>query len=87
MPLNKETKPLESQCVSIVWTIFSTQAFIGKPMFSPFLNIILTKICFFVHIRYSSVNFTWFALFTHQKFDDRPLLKPGALHFICHHFE
>ena len=33
----------------------------------------------------SSVNFIWFALLSHQKFDDRPLFKPGAL--ICHHSE
>ena len=35
----------------------------------------------------SSVNFTWFVLFSYTKFDGRPLFKPGALCLICHQFE
>ena len=34
-----------------------------------------TKMCFSIHITYSSVNFTWFTLFSQQKFDDRLLFK------------
>ena len=26
----------------------------------------------------NSVNFTWFALYNHQKFDNSPLFKPGT---------
>ena len=29
-------------------------------------------------IAHSSVNFTRFVLFSHQRFDDKPLFKPGA---------
>ena len=29
----------------------------------------------------SSVNFTWFVLLSHQRFDERPLFKPGSLWF------
>ena len=50
----------------------------GKPMFSPFVKIFLTKICFFVKITHCSENFIWVTL-SHQEFDDRPLFKPGAL--------
>ena len=35
---------------------------------------------------YSSVSFTWFALLSHQKFDDRPLFKREALCLICYQF-
>ena len=34
----------------------------GNPMFSPSVNIFLTKTCSSVHIRHSFLNFTWFAL-------------------------
>ena len=37
-----------------------------------------TKTCLSVHITHSSVNFTWFALYNHQKLDDRPLFESGA---------
>ena len=69
---------LESQCVSTSWMVFSTQASICQPMFSQFVNIFLTKGSFSIHISHSCVNFTWFALIC-QKFDDRPLFKPGTL--------
>ena len=36
---------------------------------------------------YSFIDFIGFALLSHQRFDDRPLFKPGALCLICHHFE
>ena len=39
----------------------------------------LTKTCFSVDITHSSVNFRWFALISHQKFDDRLLFNPGVL--------
>ena len=42
-----------------------------------------TKTCFSVHIPYSSVNFTSFALLSQQKFNDRPLFKPGALWYAA----
>ena len=51
----------------------------------------LTKTCFPTNISYSSVNFYWSAHFNHQKFDDRPLFKPGQLWFstilniFCYH--
>ena len=47
----------------------------------PFLNNLahmktfLTKTYFSVHITHSSVNFTWFALISPQKFADRHLFK------------
>ena len=37
------------------------------------------KTGFSVHIICSSVNFTWFALSSHQKFHDTLQFKPGAL--------
>ena len=40
----------------------------------------LIKTTFSVHIQ-SSINFTWFTLVSHPKFDDRYLFKPGALRF------
>ena len=52
-------------------------------MFKPFVNISLTKIFFSVYIIYSSVNFLWFALLSHQKFDNRSLSKPGDLWFAA----
>ena len=71
---------LESQCIFPRWTVFSTQVRSGKPMFNPFINIFLkTKTGFSVFITHSSVNFTWFALFYHQWFDDRPLFQLGTL--------
>ena len=69
-------------CVSVTWTVFLTQACSGKSMFSPLVNIFLNKTCFFIHITHSSVNFTWFILLSHQKFDDRTLFKPGLLWFF-----
>ena len=59
--------------------------FIGC-LFDSFVNI-LTKTVLSVHSSYSSVNFTWFALISFPKFGERPLFKPGAISFICHHFE
>ena len=38
----------------------------------------LTKTCLFMNITHSSVNFIWFALFSHQNFDKRPLFKSRA---------
>ena len=64
---------LRSQCVSPPWTIFSTQICSGKCKFSKFVNIVFAK-----HITHCVVNFTWFALLSQQKFDDRPLFKLGA---------
>ena len=40
-----------------------------------------------VCITHSSVNFTWYALLSHQKFDAIALFKPEALCLICCHFE
>ena len=37
----------------------------------------LTKMCSSIHITHS-VNLTWFALLSHQKFHDRPLFKPPS---------
>ena len=59
----------------------------GKPMFSPVVKIFLTKTCFSVYITHNFINFTWFALLSHQKFDERFLFKPGACYLIYHHFE
>ena len=77
----------ESQCVSTLWPIFSSQAHWSKPMLSPFIKISFTKTCFSIYITNSSVNFTWFGLLNQQKFNDRPLFKPWALCWICHYFE
>ena len=33
----------------------------------------MTKTCFLMHMTHYSVNFIWFALLSHQKFDDRLL--------------
>ena len=54
---------------------------IGKPMFSLFVNIFWLK-KFTVHFTQYSLNFTSFALLSHQKF-----VKPGALCFICYSFD
>ena len=54
----------ESQCVSIPCTLFSAQARRSKSLFSQFAKNVLTKTSFYIHIRYSSVNFTWFTLFS-----------------------
>ena len=68
----------ESHCVSTLWAVFLIQAGCRKPVFSPFINFFFffffffTITCFSVHISHSE-NFKWFALFSHQKFDDRPL--------------
>ena len=75
----------DSQCAFTPWTFCLTPAHSGKQMFSPFANIIQTKSCFFVYISHFSVNFIWFALLTHQKFDDNSLQAWRTL--ICHHFE
>ena len=84
---------LESQCVSTSWTVFLTRARTGKFLFDLFVNIwqklklFLTERCFFMYITNSSVNFAWFALFSHQEFDDRPLFEPEILCLIFHQFE
>ena len=44
---------------------------------------IFKKICFCIHKTHSSVNFIWFAHFSHQIFYDRPLFKPGTLWFTA----
>ena len=62
-----------------VSTPLTTHTHSGKPMFSPFVNILLIKKCFSIYIIHSSVNFTWFTLLSHQKFDKRALFKPGKL--------
>ena len=49
----------------------------GKPIFRPFVGGGLKHAFLF------TVNFMWFALLSHQKFDDRPLFKPGALWFAA----
>ena len=43
----------------------------------------LTETCFYIHITDFSVNVTWFALLSSQKFDDRLLFKPEALCLFC----
>ena len=48
-------------------------------MANPFIKIVFAKTCFSVQITYSSVNFTWFVLVSHQKFDRRPLFKLEVL--------
>ena len=53
---------------------FSLRFVVVNPLASSSVKIILAKTCFSTHITYSSVNFIWFALLSHQKFDDRPLL-------------
>ena len=42
--------------------VFSIQARSGKHIFCSFVNLFLTKTCFFLHTKHSSVNFIWFAL-------------------------
>ena len=63
---------------------FLTHGHCGQPMSC---KDFLTKMYFSINITNSSVNFTWFALFSHQKFHSRVLFKLGALCLICHHFE
>ena len=46
---------------------------------NPCLTIFWTLTCFSIHITHSSVNFTWFALLNHQKFDDRLMFKSETL--------
>ena len=53
----------------------------GKSMFSPLVNIFLTKTCISVHTTHSSVNFTWFALLSHQECFDRQLFKAFEINF------
>ena len=65
----------DSQCISTQSTVFSIQTLCGKPIFSPLVNIF----GFSVHITHSCVNFIWFALLSHQAFNDRPLFKRGEL--------
>ena len=77
----------KSQHVYIPFIVFSTQPHCGKSIFNSFVNIFLTKTCFSVHITYSCVNFTWFALVSQQNFNSRPVFKPGELCLICYHFE
>ena len=77
----------ESLCVSIPWTVFMSLAGHGKSMFSSFVKTFLTKTCLFVHITHSSVNFTWFALHSQQKFDDRPPYNSGGFCLVFSHFE
>ena len=73
----------EKQYVSIPCTVFSTRTHSSKAICKYFL----TKTYFSVPIIHFSVNFTWITLFSHQRFDDRPLFKPGALCLIyCHIF-
>ena len=70
-----------------LWTVFLIQACSAKSIFSSFCEYFLTKTCFYIHIPYSSENFTWFALLSQKKFGDRPLFKPGIVYLICCHFE
>ena len=53
--------------------------FIDENPYLAFCTDFSAKTCFSIHIKQSSVNFTWFALLSHQKFDDRPLFMPGEL--------
>ena len=46
-------------------------------MFGSFVNIF----CFSIHITHCSVNFTWFALLSYQRLDDRSLFQPGERWF------
>ena len=55
---------LKSQSGSTPWTVFLTQAYTGKPMFSPFVNNFWTKTDFSTNITNSSVNFTLFVLYS-----------------------
>ena len=66
---------LESTCVSTPWTAFSIQS----QSDSLFVKIFLPK--------HSSANYSYFAIQSHQKFDDRHLFKPGAISLIRRHFE
>ena len=57
----------ESEYVSTPWTVLSTQAHSSK-LFCLFINIFI-KTRLSVQIKYS-VNFTWFVIFSNQRFDD-----------------
>ena len=54
---------------------FLNQACSGKPIYKDFFFFFLPNTWFSVYITQSSVNFTWFALLNHQKFDDGPLFN------------
>ena len=58
---------------------FSTWAHGTKPMLSPFVNIFFVLKDDSLYTSHNFINFTWFALFIHQIFDDRPLFKLGGL--------
>ena len=47
----------------------------------------MTKRYFCLYSSHFSVKFTWFAMFSHQRFDDEPLFKFRTLCFIYLHFE
>ena len=52
---------------------FRLKLVIATPLF------FFAKIYFSVHVTHFSVNFTWFALLSQQKFNDRLLFKLGEL--------
>ena len=77
----------KGQCISILWTVFSTQAHRGKPKFSQIVHIFFfTKTCFSIHITHSSLNFPWFAYLSQQNLTaDFCSSLENCL--ICCHFE
>ena len=68
----------ESECASCPWTV---NFIVAKSGLAYLLTFFFTKACLSVQDTHSSVNLTWFVLLSHQKFDDRPLFKLGALWF------
>ena len=73
LPLRRVHFLLYSQYISTLLTVCSIKARWCKPTFSPFVNFFFIKTCFSVHFKQCSVNFTWFEVLCHQKFDDRPI--------------
>ena len=79
--LHPELFLYRSQCVSSSMNCIFNPGSWWQISIQPFWKHILTKTCFLIQIKHSSVNFTLFALFSNQTFDDRPLFKPGVLWF------
>ena len=67
--------------VSTSWTVFSTHLVVSNLCLANSERFFKNKTCFFIHIKRSSVNFTWFVFLKQQKFDDRLLFKSGAFWF------
>ena len=73
----------DSQCLFLLRGLyFLPQARSSKCTVSQFVNSFLTNTCFYVHFTHSSGKFSWFALFSHQKFDNWTLFKSGTHFFL-----